>query len=246
MDAMHCNSGGGSEDPCSDASNMVHQRVLHSFDVPNGHHLHPTGEQNEHKDWILLRPSCFHELGLGDLHDDLCRDPGQHCDPNGQTIHRKCGRAHAAKRMGVGRFLAVPALAAAALVEMWRLRSIGAGHNLSIAWQLPQFMLIACSDVFCGIAQLEFFYSEAPMSMRSLCSAFSFLAMSLGYYLNSMTISAIAALSKSGGGQGWLPADLNDGHLDYYFWLWAGIGAVNFVVYTAFAKNYTVKKVEHR
>ncbi|VAH17613.1 unnamed protein product [Triticum turgidum subsp. durum] len=144
------------------------------------------------------------------------------------------------QRMGVGRFLAVPALAAAALVEMWRLRSIGAGHNLSIAWQLPQFMLITCSDVFCGIAQLEFFYSEAPMSMRSLCSAFSFLAMSLGYYLNSMIISAIAALSKSGGGQGWLPADLNDGHLDYYFWLWAGIGAVNFVVYTAFAKNYTM------
>lgn len=133
-----------------------------------------------------------------------------------------------------------------AVVEMWRLRSIRAGHNLSIAWQLPQFMLIACSDVFCGIAQLEFFYSEAPMSMRSLCSAFSFLAMSLGYYLNSMIISAIAALSKSGGGQGWLPADLNDGHLDYYFWLWAGIGAVNFVVYTAFAKNYTVKKVELR
>ncbi|KAK1696287.1 hypothetical protein QYE76_012984 [Lolium multiflorum] len=150
------------------------------------------------------------------------------------------------QRMGVGRFLAVPALAAAALVEMWRLRSVRDGHNLSIAWQVPQFMLIACSDVFCGIAQLEFFYSEAPTSMRSLCSAFSFLAMSLGYYLNSMIISAIAVLSKSKGGQGWLPANLNDGHLDYYFWLWAGIGAVNFVVYTAFAKNYTVKKVGPR
>jgi peptide/histidine transporter 3/4 len=150
------------------------------------------------------------------------------------------------QRMGVGRFLAVPALAAAALVEMWRLRSVRDGHNLSIAWQLPQFMIIACSDVFCGIAQLEFFYSEAPTSMRSLCSAFSFLAMSLGYYLNSMIISAIAVLSKSKGGQGWLPANLNDGHLDYYFWLWAGIGALNFIVYTAFAKNYTVKKVGPR
>lgn len=146
------------------------------------------------------------------------------------------------QRMGVGRFLAIPSLATAALVEMWRLRSIKAGYNLSIAWQLPQFVILACSDVFCGIAQLEFFYSEAPVSMRSLCSAFSFLAMSLGYYVNSLIISLIAVLTKSGGGKGWIPADLNDGHLDYYFWLWTGISAVNFVVYTAFAKNYTVKK----
>jgi solute carrier family 15 (peptide/histidine transporter), member 3/4 len=85
------------------------------------------------------------------------------------------------QRMGIGRFLAIPALGAAALVEMWRLRSVRAGHNLSIGWQLPQFVVLACSDVFCGIAQLEFFSSEAPTSKRSLCSAFQFLAMSLPY-----------------------------------------------------------------
>jgi solute carrier family 15 (peptide/histidine transporter), member 3/4 len=148
------------------------------------------------------------------------------------------------QRMGIGRFLAIPALGAAALVEMWRLRSVSAGHNLSIGWQLPQFVVLACSDVFCGIAQLEFFYSEAPTSMRSLCSAFQFLAMSLAYYVNTLVISLVAVVTKAaGGGQGWLPADLNDGHLDSYFWLWTGISVVNFVVYTAFAKNYTVKKV---
>jgi peptide/histidine transporter 3/4 len=135
------------------------------------------------------------------------------------------------QRMGIGRFLAIPALGAAALVEMWRLRSVSAGHNLSIGWQLPQFVVLACSDVFCGIAQLEFFYSEAPTSMRSLCSAFQFLAMSLAYYVNTLVISLVAVVTKAaGGGQGWLPADLNDGHLDYYFWLWTGISVVNFVV----------------
>ncbi|KAK3157273.1 hypothetical protein QOZ80_2AG0118590 [Eleusine coracana subsp. coracana] len=147
------------------------------------------------------------------------------------------------QRMGIGRFIAIPALGAAALVEMWRLRSVRAGHNLSIGWQLPQFVILACSDVFCGIAQLEFFYSEAPASMRSLCSAFQFLAMSLAYYVNTLVISIVAVVTKAGGRQGWLPADLNDGHLDYYFWLWTGISVVNFVVYTAFAKKYTVKKV---
>uniref|UniRef100_A0A0E0MB87 Uncharacterized protein n=1 Tax=Oryza punctata TaxID=4537 RepID=A0A0E0MB87_ORYPU len=138
------------------------------------------------------------------------------------------------QRMGVGRLLAVPALAVAAVLETWRLRSVRDGANLSIAWQLPQFLILACSDVFCGIAQLEFFYSEAPASMRSLCSAFSFLALSLGYYVNSLVVSIA---------KGWLPADLNHGHLDYYFWLWTGISATNFVVYAAFANNYTVKRL---
>jgi len=50
-------------------------------------------------------------------------------------------------------------------------------------------------------------------------------------------------VSTAWGGKGWLPADLNDGHLDYYFWLWTGISVVNYVVYTAFARRYTVKKV---
>ena len=147
------------------------------------------------------------------------------------------------QRMGVGRLLAIPSLAAAALVETWRLRSVKAGHNLSIRWQLPQFMILACSDVFCGIAQLEFFYAAAPASMRSLCSAFQFLAMSLAYYVNTLVVSLVAAVTTAWGGQGWLPADLNDGHLDYYFWLWTGISVVNYVVYTAFARRYTVKKV---
>ncbi|CAN6305722.1 unnamed protein product [Urochloa humidicola] len=148
------------------------------------------------------------------------------------------------QRMGVGRLLAVPALAAAALVETWRLHRVNSGKgNLSIGWQLPQFIILACSDVFCGIAQLEFFYAEAPASMRSLCSAFQFLAMSLAYYVNTLVVSIVAAVTTAGGRKGWLPADLNDGHLDYYFWMWTGISAVNYIVYTAFAKRYTVKKV---
>ncbi|KAG2550185.1 hypothetical protein PVAP13_9KG507300 [Panicum virgatum] len=147
------------------------------------------------------------------------------------------------QRMGVGRLLAVPAMAAAALVETWRLRRVRAGGNLSIGWQLPQFVILACSDVFCGIAQLEFFYAEAPTSMRSLCSAFQFLAMSLAYYVNTLVVSVVAAATTAGGRPGWLPVHLNDGHLDYYFWLWTGISAVNYAVYTAFARRYTLKKV---
>ncbi|XP_020094510.1 protein NRT1/ PTR FAMILY 8.3-like isoform X2 [Ananas comosus] len=148
------------------------------------------------------------------------------------------------QRMGVGRFLLIPSMAAAAIIEAWRLKSVGAGHTLSIAWQMPQYLILAGSDVFCGIAQLEFFYGEAPETMRSMCSALSFLAISLGNYVNSLIITIVSAITRTGGRPGWIPAgDLNRGHLDYYFWLITAMSAVNFVVYVVFARNYTCKKV---
>ncbi|CAL4932524.1 unnamed protein product [Urochloa decumbens] len=142
------------------------------------------------------------------------------------------------QRMGVGRFLVVLALGTAALVERRRLRSGPA--MMSIAWQVPQFVLVAGSDVFCGIAQLEFFYGEAPAAMRSICSAFSFLALSLGFYVNSLVVTLVAAVT---GRPGWLAPDLNAGHLDYYFWLWTVISVANLLLYMLLAARYTPKQV---
>jgi peptide/histidine transporter 3/4 len=140
--------------------------------------------------------------------------------------------------MGVGRFLVVVAMGTAALVERRRLHSVGAGRMMGIAWQVPQFVLVAGSDVFCGIAQLEFFYGEAPASMRSICSALSFLALSLGFYVNTAVVTAVSRLRP-----GWLTPDLNAGHLDYYFWLWAVISAGNLLLYMILAARYTTKQV---
>ncbi|KXG38804.1 protein NRT1/ PTR FAMILY 8.3 isoform X2 [Sorghum bicolor] len=145
------------------------------------------------------------------------------------------------QRMGVGRFLVVLALGTAALVERRRLRGIhGGSGTMSIAWQVPQFVLVAGSDVFCGIAQLEFFYGEAPAAMRSICSAFSFLALSLGFYVNSLVVTLVAAVTKR---PGWLAPDLNAGHLDYYFWLWTIISVANLLLYMVLAARYTPKQV---
>jgi peptide/histidine transporter 3/4 len=143
------------------------------------------------------------------------------------------------QRMGVGRFLVVLALGTAALVERRRLRR-GPSAPMSILWQLPQFVLVAGSDVFCGIAQLEFFYGEAPAAMRSICSAFSFLALSLGFYVNSLVVTLVAAVTDR---PGWLAPDLNAGHLDYYFWLWTVISVANLLLYMVLAARYTPKQV---
>ncbi|XP_072987012.1 protein NRT1/ PTR FAMILY 8.3-like [Typha latifolia] len=147
------------------------------------------------------------------------------------------------QRMGIGRFLIIIAMATAAHLEKMRLDSAKNGELLSITRQLPQYLIIAVAEAFSLITQLEFFYGQAPESMKSMCSAFALLTISLGNYLSSLIITLVAVTTTTEGKPGWIPDDLNEGRLDYYFWSLTGLCTVNFIVYLAFAKNYTLKKV---
>lgn len=78
--------------------------------------------------------------------------------------------------------------------------------------------------------------------MRSLCNAWALLTTTLGNYLSSMIVTAVACLS--GKDDGWIPSDnLNNGHLDYFFWLLVCLGSVNIPVFVLFSVRYTQKKV---
>ncbi|KAJ3679711.1 hypothetical protein LUZ60_017722 [Juncus effusus] len=156
----------------------------------------------------------------------------------------------ALQRMGVGLFIAILAMAAAAVLEIWRLdvaRKEGLVDRqvavpLSILWQIPQYVLIGAAEVFTLIGKLEFFYDQSPDAMRSLCSAFSLLANAFGNYLSSFILTMITYFSTKGGNPGWIPDNLNQGHLDYYFWLLAGLSFVNLLGYVACAVRYRSKK----
>ena len=147
------------------------------------------------------------------------------------------------RRMGAGRLLMAFAMAVAALVEMRRLEAAGSGESISIGWQMPQYFVLAGGEVFCYIAQLEFFYSEAPESMKSMCTSFALLTVALGSYASSLIYAVVDALTATGGRPGWISDNLNEGHLDYFFWTMAALCTLNFVVYSAFARNYQVKTV---
>ncbi|GAV91303.1 PTR2 domain-containing protein [Cephalotus follicularis] len=154
------------------------------------------------------------------------------------------------QRMGIGLFISVLSMVAAALVEINRLRiarELGLTDEdvavpLSILWQIPQYFLVGAAEVFTFIGQLEFFYEQSPDSMRSLCSALSLLTNSLGNYLSSIIVTLVSYLTTRGGKTGWLPDNLNEGHLDYFFWLLAGLSIVNMLVYVICAGKYKRKQ----
>eukprot|EP00775_Hariotina_reticulata_P008543 gene8543-8726_t len=173
------------------------------------------------------------------------------------------------RRIGWGMLLAVLAMLYSAGVESWRLGIFndmqpaadapgggGSGGGpkltsygpavvpLSILWQAPSYMLVGASEVLASIAQLEFFYDQAPDVMRSCSMALQLLSTAVGSYLGGGLVAAVAA-ATSAAGTPWLPKDLNYGHLDYFLLLCAGLMLVNTLLFVAVANKYEYKAVEH-
>ncbi|QHO18620.1 Protein NRT1/ PTR FAMILY 8 [Arachis hypogaea] len=153
------------------------------------------------------------------------------------------------QRMGIGLFISIFSMVAAAILEVVRLRMVRR-HNyynldevpMTIFWQVPQYFLIGCAEVFTFIGQLEFFYEQAPDAMRSLCSALSLLTVALGQYLSSLLVTIVTRISTRNGSLGWIPDNLNYGHVDYFFWLLTVLSVLNLIIYLVVAQFYTYKR----
>jgi len=156
----------------------------------------------------------------------------------------------ALQRMGIGLLISILAMSAAAVLEIQRLAIARDAHlvdqnvpvPLSILWQIPQYFLVGAAEVFTFIGALEFFYDQSPDAMRSLCSALQLLTTALGNYLSAFILTMVAYFTTRGGNPGWIPDNLNGGHLDYFFWLLAGLSFLNFVVYILCANKFKSKK----
>lgn len=146
------------------------------------------------------------------------------------------------QRMGIGLFLSVLSIAAAAIVETVRLQLAQDTVSMSIFWQIPQYILMGIAEVFFFIGRLEFFYEQSPDAMRSLCSALALLNTAIGSYLSSFILTLVAYFTTMGGKGGWIPDDLNKGHLDYFFWLLVSLGLINIPVFVFFSVKHKQKK----
>lgn len=153
------------------------------------------------------------------------------------------------QRIAIGLVISIFAMLTAGTLELVRLREVKK-HNyyelkhipMSIFWQVPQYFIIGCAEVFTFIGQLEFFYEQAPDAMRSLCSALSLTTAALGNYLSTLLVKIVTDFSTRHGKPGWIPDNLNYGNLHYFFWLLALLSVLNLGVYLMVARWYTYKK----
>ncbi|XP_019053892.1 PREDICTED: protein NRT1/ PTR FAMILY 5.2-like isoform X2 [Nelumbo nucifera] len=150
------------------------------------------------------------------------------------------------QRMGVGLALHVVIMLVASLTERKRLR-VAKDHGLvehggrvplSIFNLLPQFVLMGIADSFLDVAKVEFFYDQAPESMKSLGTSYSQASLGIGNFLSTFLLSTVSHITKKHGHKGWILNNLNASHLDYYYALLAVLNILNFIFFLVVTKFY--------
>ncbi|KAK9138528.1 hypothetical protein Sjap_009122 [Stephania japonica] len=140
------------------------------------------------------------------------------------------------KRIGLGLAMASISMAVAAIVEVKRREAaVLDGRQLSVFWLGWQYLLLGVSDMLTLGGMLEFFYSEAPDSMRSMSTAFAWCSTSLGFFFSTVIVSIVNGVS----GNKWLGGkDLNENRLELFYTVLSVVNFLNLLVYVYLAKKY--------
>lgn len=153
------------------------------------------------------------------------------------------------QRMGTGMVIHIIIMVVASFTDRHRL-SVAKDHGvvesgkqvpLSIFVLLPQFVLMGMADAFLEVAKIEFFYDQAPESMKSLGTSYSMTSLGVGSFLSSFLLSTVSRLTKRNGHKGWIRNNLNASHLDYYYAFFAVLNLLNFIFFLIMTKLYVYK-----
>ncbi|WP_239649687.1 POT-type proton-dependent oligopeptide transporter [Methylocucumis oryzae] len=87
-------------------------------------------------------------------------------------------------KMTIGLFIAALAFAWITWVQL----QIDHGMMLSIAWQLPAYVLLTAAEIMISVTCLEFSYTQAPYAIKSLIMAFYLASVGVGNLLTSLLI----------------------------------------------------------
>ncbi|KAK2357468.1 protein NRT1/ PTR FAMILY 2.9 [Trifolium repens] len=148
-------------------------------------------------------------------------------------------------RIRIGILLSILCMLVAAIVEKKR-RDTALKHDLfvspvSFGLLLPQFALSGLNEAFAAVALMEFFTLQLPESMRTIAGAVFFLSLSIANYIGSLIVNIVNSETSHKGKTPWLGGhDLNLIRLDYYYYLIASLGVLNFIYFNFFACHYLI------
>jgi POT family proton-dependent oligopeptide transporter len=83
------------------------------------------------------------------------------------------------RKIGLGLFIMAGSFALVALIQEW----IDGGARPNISWQILAFALLTIAEVMVSIVALEYAYTQAPRTMKSLIMCFYLGAVAIGNFL---------------------------------------------------------------
>lgn len=132
----------------------------------------------------------------------------------------------ALRKMSIGMFIAALSFVIIAMIQV----SIDNGNSVSIIWQFVAYAVLTSSEVMVYGTGLEFSYTQAPNSMKSLVMSMFMLSISLG---NGFTALVNSLITDEGGDSFLGGAN--------YFWFFTALMGVAAVVFIFVAMNYKEK-----
>ncbi|MFM7135914.1 MAG: MFS transporter [Planctomycetota bacterium] len=98
------------------------------------------------------------------------------------------------RKIGIGLFLMAAGFGLSAVVQGW----IDGGARPSVAWQFVAYCIVTAAEIMVSITGLEFSYSQAPKTMKSVIMAVWLLSVSLGNYVTAVVNHWIQVPGVSG------------------------------------------------
>ncbi|CAL1368151.1 unnamed protein product [Linum trigynum] len=158
------------------------------------------------------------------------------------------------QRIGTGLVLSIIAMMVAAIVESKRKRAAAESGLLNASveplpmtflWIALQYVFLGSADLFTLAGMMDFFFSEAPFSMRSLATSLSWASLAMGYYLSSVIVALVNSITGAYRQTPWLKGgNLNEYHLERFYWLMCVLSGINFLHYLFWARRYQYKSTE--
>jgi dipeptide/tripeptide permease len=161
------------------------------------------------------------------------------------VAHRLTGNPHGLtplQRVFVGLLLSVAGMAVAALIERHRQTTSELGVTITVFLLMPQFVLVGAGEAFTYMGQLAFFLRECPKGMKTMSTGLFLSTCALGFFFSTLLVTIVHKVTGHGGRDGWLADNIDDGRLDYFYWLLAVISAINLVLFTFAARGYVYKE----
>lgn len=145
------------------------------------------------------------------------------------------------QRQGVGLVILALSMIVAGVVEEKR-RTSALAHGgispLSAFWLSPQLIILGIGEAFNAVGQIEFYNRQFPEHMQTLAGSLFYCTLAGAGYVSALLISVVQNNTN------WLANNnINAGKLDYFYYIIAGLAAVNFIYFLICAHFYRYKGV---
>ena len=98
--------------------------------------------------------------------------------------------------------------------------------------EIHSYIFFYCLFVSAG---LEFAYSQAPKNLNGVIMALFLSASGIGSYIANFLVAVVNS--------DWYPEkDPNQGHMEYFFFMMAGLMTLNFLLFLLIASSYKYKE----